>query len=152
MYENKCWLIGVFLLLSVTAFAQDNGLGVRVLSLPNVAGVGATFKHMIAGKMSYEGTVGFDKNIEYTIVKADFNFFQKPIGIQGLDWYMGGGALSWFSTNYFEIAPEITLGLDWDMVSLPIGFFFDGSFYVPLANDNVHAQWQLGAGIRVLLE
>lgn len=151
MKQKKGWFVGAFLLVSLLGFSQDNGLGVRLMSLPEVVGVGASFKHMIAGKMSYEATVGSDVRAEFAFVKADFNFFQRPIAIQGLDWYTGAGVQSWFSTTSFEIAPELTLGLDWDMVSLPLGFFIDGSFYAPVVND-VKAEWQLGAGVRFLFE
>lgn len=153
MKKKKAILIFFILLFSFTSFAQDNGVGVRVISLPNLTGVGATFKHMIAGKMSYEASVGTDLHTDFAFIKSDFNFVQRPVGIQGLDWYVGAGAQSWFSSSSFDIAPELTLGLDWDLVSLPFGFFLDGSFYVPLVDHSpVQAQWQFGAGVRYLFK
>ena len=146
----------LFLLLSLSSLgstAQDNGLGIRTMNLPDIAAVGVSFKHMIQGRMSYEITAASDVDLNSALIKADFNFIQRPIGVQGLDWYSGIGGQTWFTKNSIDFAPEWTLGLDWDMVSLPLSLFLDGSLYLPLINhETIIAQWQIGAGVRVLFK
>ena len=153
MKTNRISLFILFFTIPFISQGQDNGLGIRVMNLPDVAGVGVSMKHMIHGRMSYEVTVGSDVNINSAFIKADFNLVQRPVGIQGLDWYSGLGAQTWFTESSFDIAPEWTLGLDWDIVSLPLSFFLDGSLYIPLVNhDLISPEWQIGAGVRVLFK
>ncbi len=149
----KSSFIILVLLFSLKSFGQDNGIGVRAVNIPDIVGLGVTYKHMLHGRMSYEITAGSNLTTDVGFVKADFNFVQRPISIQGLDWYSGIGVQSWLTKNTVKAGPEFTLGLDWDTVSLPIGLFLDGSFFVPLArNTAVRPVWQIGGGVRFLFE
>jgi hypothetical protein len=153
MKINRGYFFLLLLTITLSGFSQDNGLGIRVMNLIDVSGVGVSIKYSIHGRMSYEATVGSSVNMDLAFVKTDFNFVQRPVGIQGLDWYSGVGVQSWFSDDEFDIAPELTLGLDWDLVSLPLGLFIDGSFYIPLIDNNpLQSYWQLSAGLRVLFK
>ena len=147
-------LLSVFILyLSFSVWSQNDGIGTRIIGLDNYTGVGVSYKHLIQGKMSYEGSIGGNFNQDVVFIKADFNFLQRPIPIQGLDWYLGAGAQSFISTHDFDIGPELTLGLDLDLVSLPLNLFVDGSYYVPLVDhEKIRSFWQFGAGVRILIE
>ena len=149
----KSLLVGLLLNVVIISFAQDNGLGVRIMNLPEIVGVGISYKQIVRGNMSYETSVGSVIHMKSAFIKGDFNFIQRTVGIQGLDWYSGIGIQSWFSANEFDIGPELTSGLDLDLVSVPFSLFLDGSLYTMLVNNRpVQSFWQIGAGARFLFK
>ena len=141
-------------LCGVILTAQDRAIGVRVVDVYEGTGVGLSFKQKIKAIMSFEATLGTD-GFEQSqgFFKADFNFIQRPIPVDGLDWYLGAGVQSWFSSKFFELGPEATLGLSFDFASLPLNLFLDGTYYAPLINENNKSQeWQIGLGARLFFE
>lgn len=134
--------------------AQNRSIGVRVIDVYERDGVGLSFKQKFHGDMSFEGTVGADGyNQDRGFFKLDFNFIQRPIPIEGLDWYVGLGAQTWFSSSQFVMGPELTLGLDFDFISLPFNLFLDGTYYSPMAGvEEIESVWQIGLGARIFID
>lgn len=150
----KTVLLNVLLAVCLNAFSQDRTVGVRVLDVYEGTGLGLSMKQKFKGKMSIEGTLGID-GFEQTegFFKADFNIVQRPIPIEGVDWYLGGGLQTWFSSKYFQIGPEAILGISYDFASLPLNLFFDGTFYAPILEAQKEGQViQIGTGVRLFFK
>ena len=107
----KGLLLVVLIGFYTNIIAQDRAVGVRVVDIYEGEGIGLSFKQKFHGKMSVEGVLGIDGfEQKEGFFKADFNVIQRPIPIEGLDWYLVEVFKVGFLRNIFRSVLKSYLG------------------------------------------
>jgi hypothetical protein len=139
-------LLACCLVLEQQAFAQTGrmALGIRISTVQATVNNAASFRYFFNDRTAGEALLGFDP---WSVGGLYERFF--PLGVQGLQWFAGGGAYAAFKGDNVIGAMGV-IGLDYTFPSVPINLSVDWKPELNLVNNVNFQASAVGLSVRFL--
>ena len=105
-------------------------VGVRLSNSAPAINNSISFKYFLTEKTAVEALLSFGDPIAIGVLLAK----HKPIGPQGLTWFLGGGAYIGFGSTR-NVGAQGVIGLDYKVTSLPLNISLDWKPELNLAKE-----------------
>lgn len=117
-------------------------MGVRFSNNDAILKTGISYRHMGSNNVALEGLLSFDPAALGLLVEKF-----KPLNVQGLNWFYGGGAYVAFEGRNNLGALGI-LGLDYHFTGVPLNLSLDWKPELQLLKDVQFEPAAVGVGVR----